>query len=254
MAIGASVSALFLTRVFDVTVKFQAFMCLSLTVWLIYTADHLLDAKKLNGNASTQRHRFHQRYFNTILLCALIVLLGICTLLFIIHEPILYLGIRLGVLVVLYFILIRRLGFFKEMIGAALYCMGVMLPVIAFSNFYFLISWPSILLFITALINLILFSWFDSEKDKDDDQVSIVTSIGKKGALIVLYFLFLIQPIFILTTYRQGLSVEMVFTFFAMYIILIFIFINARWFASHDRFRLFGDAVFFIPLVYLLLQ
>ncbi|NJL13528.1 MAG: hypothetical protein HC913_11335 [Microscillaceae bacterium] len=39
---------------------------LGLTVWLIYTLDHLLDAYQIPPPAHTLRHRFHQQYFGLL--------------------------------------------------------------------------------------------------------------------------------------------------------------------------------------------
>jgi hypothetical protein len=254
VALGATISAMFLTRVFEVDIRFQGLLCLGLTVWLIYTMDHLVDARKLKSQASTERHRFHQQNFNMIIVLAIIILLAIIPLLFFIYESVLSMGIGLGALVVVYFIVQRKLGFLKELLGAVLYSVGVMLPVIALSELSFnsLIAIPSVLFFNTALINLVLFSWFDRDKDKLDNHPSLVTSVGDKVSKAILYFLFVLQVVLFFYAFDTGLNVSMLMVYTAMYLVLLLIFIKASWFVLNDRYRLAGDAVFLFPLLYII--
>ncbi|MBX2942321.1 MAG: hypothetical protein KF860_08235 [Cyclobacteriaceae bacterium] len=254
VALGAAISALFLTRIFNVEIRFHGLLCLGLTVWLIYTTDHLVDAKMIRSPASTERHRFHQQYFKMILVLAILILLTILPLLFFIYTPVLSMGVGLGALVIIYFVVQRKLGFLKELLGAVLYCVGVMLPVIALSKMSFnsLISVPAILFFNTALTNLILFSWFDREKDLQDNHSSLVTSVGSKGSKGILYSLFVIQLGLIVYAFDSKVEISILLVFVSMYLVLLFIFLKAKWFAFNDRYRLVGDAVFLIPLIYIM--
>jgi len=256
VAVGAAVSALFLTRVFEVDVRFQGLLCLGLTVWLIYTMDHLVDARKLKSKAATERHRFHQENFKGILLMAIAIVLTILPLLFFIYKAVLGWGLGLATLVIIYFIVQRRLSFLKEFLGAVLYTVGVMLPVVALSELSInsLLSVPVILFFNTALINLVLFSWFDRDKDKLDNHPSLVTSLGDKVSKTILYFLFAVQVALFIYAVDSGLSISMLIVFAAMYLVLLLTFARASWFALHDRYRLAGDAVFLFPLLYVILK
>jgi len=69
---GAIICAIFFARVFNVIILPYGLVSLGLTVWVIYTADHLLDASKLRTAASTSRHRFHQKHFGALLVAALL--------------------------------------------------------------------------------------------------------------------------------------------------------------------------------------
>ncbi len=254
VALGASISALFLTKIFNVEIRLHGLLCLGLTVWLIYTMDHLVDAKVIKSPASTERHRFHQRYFKIILVIAILILLNILPLLFFIYKPVLSMGIGLGAIVIVYFIVQRKLGFLKEILGALLYCVGVMLPIIALSKMSFnnLMSVPAILFFNTALINLILFSWFDREKDLQDNHTSLVTRVGNTASRGILYFLFITHLGLIIYAFDSGFEISILLVFVSMYLVLLFIFLKAEWFSFNDRYRLAGDAIFLIPLIYLI--
>ena len=54
---GAVCSALFFARLLQVSLLPYGIISLALTVWIIYTADHLLDAKRVEGVATTRRCR-----------------------------------------------------------------------------------------------------------------------------------------------------------------------------------------------------
>src|SRR6187551_3842552 len=72
---GVVICAVFFSRIFQAHIRPQGLVTLSLTVWIIYTTDHLLDAHRIQGTASTARHRFHQENF-----FLLFVFLGISTI------------------------------------------------------------------------------------------------------------------------------------------------------------------------------
>src|SRR4051812_9177927 len=68
VALGAVISAAFLGRILHVNILPQGFILLGIVVWLIYTADHLLDAWSMREAATSERHRFHQKNFISILI------------------------------------------------------------------------------------------------------------------------------------------------------------------------------------------
>lgn len=257
VALGAVISTIFLAKIFGVNgIRLQGIVCLGLVVWLIYTADHLLDAKMIKRDASTLRHRFHQRHFSLILSMSGIAFLFTIPLLFFIHKPLLISGLILSALVVLYFLIQRKLSFAKEIFGAMLYCMGVMLPIIALSEMSFQVfgSIPFILFFNTALINLILFSWFDKERDQADNHQSLVIKVGNTTSKMVLGLLFSIQFGLMIYAYSIGVIHSMLYVFVLMNLVLLLIFMKYKWFAVEDRYRLVGDAVFLIPIIYLVFK
>src|SRR6478609_8154698 len=128
---GVVICAVFFSEIFDVHIRPQGLVTLALTVWIIYTTDHLLDAHRIQGTASTERHRFHQQNF-----LLLFIFLGIGTiinviLIFFIREAVFLWGLWLIGFVVFYLLFQKWLRFFKELIAALLYSGGVMLPSLA---------------------------------------------------------------------------------------------------------------------------
>jgi 4-hydroxybenzoate polyprenyltransferase len=255
VAFGAAISSYFFSRVFSVALDVPTLICLGLTVWLIYTTDHLTDAKSIKHRASTLRHQFHQRHFKVIAAIVFIVLALIIALLFFVPSSIIFWGLCLSALVFIYLIIQRKLGAIKEVLGAILYTIGVMIPIIALSDqsLYSLTSIPSILFFNTALINLILFSWFDVENDLADKQPSLATIIGHNATVGLLTILFAIQFSLLVYAYLADYYSNAIAVFTLMFVILFAVFLKAGWFAAADKYRLTGDAVFLIPLLHVLL-
>lgn len=252
VAVGSIISAAFLAKIFDTPISLYALLCLGLTVWLIYTADHLLDAKSLAVKASSLRHEFHQKHFRIISMTALFITGIIICLLFYIEQPLLLGGIYLSVFVIFYFLIQRKFGILKEWLGTILYGSGVMLPVLSYSEnpFQVLLTLPSILFFNTVLINILMFSLFDREKDLADKYLSFVTMVGKRAAANLLNSLLLIQVG--LLVYGYSMSSGSTNVFMMMFFALLIIYIKAKWFKVEDRYRLAGDAVFFIPIISLI--
>ena len=255
VAVGAMVSSYFFSRIFVAKMDVPSLLCLGLAVWLIYTSDHLLDAFFIKDRASTLRHRFHQKNFRVMVYAAASVLAVVIALLFFINTSIFFMGLTLSAMVLIYFIIQRKLGFFKEIVGAFLYSLGVMIPVMALSeeSYHSLLSIPAVLFFNTALINLVLFSWFDLDNDASDQQLSIATIIGYKATSNLLIVLFFIQFGLLGFAYSVENYKNYLMVFVIMGIILLSVFMKARWFAEADKYRIMGDAVFLIPLVYFIL-
>src|SRR5882724_140090 len=118
---GAVISASFFACIFDVTVLPYGLISLGLTVWIIYTTDHLIDARKVKQLASTERHRFHQQHFKLLLSLLIIAVAADAVQLIFIRKVVLIEGLVLASIVGVYFALQRYLRFLKEIFGALLY-------------------------------------------------------------------------------------------------------------------------------------
>ncbi|MEQ8304065.1 MAG: hypothetical protein RIB47_11780 [Cyclobacteriaceae bacterium] len=253
IALGAVVSALFLGKALRVKPDIASLLCLGITVWIIYTADHLLDARRIAGVASTLRHRFHQENFRSIFVILLVAIFLNSILLFFVGRTVLMFGGVLSLLVCLYFLFQRHLSFLKEGIGAILYTAGVFLPIeVQISRSASTYELSLITMFtITALVNLTLFSWYDLEHDKMDNQSSLSVQFGKRAVSVFLYLLFATQlSIAILVTGLNGYLSLPVSIVIGMNFLLFLIFKRPDALASEDRYRMAGDAVFIFPILF----
>lgn len=249
IAAGAIACALFFARLLEVEMRAAAIASLGLTVWIIYTADHLMDAKKIVGRASTERHRFHQDHFKILLLLMMLAILINVVLIFSIKRPVLYSGVVIIALIGFYLLIHTRLAFLKEIFVALLYCVGVLLPSVAVTqislttvHYLFFLAF-----FFAALINLLTFSWFDRGSDKADGRKSFVTHLGEQVTVYILYMLVIVN--LVIVAYLMVVSSNKIAATVPtlMTLILAVILHFRSWFVNDDRYRLLGDAVFLLP-------
>lgn len=248
VAVGAAVSASFLARVLGVSLLPQGLVVLTATVWLIYTADHLLDARKVKHPAASARHRFHQRNFRAIAVSAVVLALVDLAILRMVRIPIVIHGLYFSVGVGVYLLCSRYLGYVKELAAGLLYLGGVLLPAWALCTVPpSLAQWIIVSLFgIVVMMNLILFSWMSFADDLADSHPSLVTFVGPRIASYLLMFLFGVVALIVCTT--EGYRAER-WVLGAMASMLLAIFLFPEFFRRNDLFRSIGDAIFLFPLV-----
>ena len=249
---GAVISALFFARIFEVHISNHVLAALAVTVWIIYTIDHLRDAESIAAPASTDRHRFHQQHFKAIAAIVVsMIALNVVLLIFLPRE-ILLAGAVLGIVVFFYLVFQRYLKFLKEIFVACLYTAGVMLPSLPYAldillPVHYLIIGKFV---ITALMNLLLFSLFDLRVDRNQRQHSFVTWFGTRSTRYGILFLALVNVCGGIWLWRFDLQVTAIFV--TMNILLVAILALRRSLVHHNYYRILGDAVFFIPAFYLL--
>jgi hypothetical protein len=252
IAIGAIACGMYFAWVLHVHVRPYALASLGITVWIIYTADHLLDAWKVKGRASTERHRFHQDHFRTLVVLLTMAVVIDFILIFFIKRPVLFAGLYMIGFVVVYLLFHNKLTFLKEFFVALLYCVGVLLPSLTVTDVS--LEMKHYLLFISffmlALINLLLFSLFDRKDDEKDKRQSFVTLFGEgstRGTITILSSINMLLVFYLFSEWNETLVVIIPFL---MSTVLMTIMIFSRWFERNNRYRLLGDAVFLLPLLY----
>jgi hypothetical protein len=252
VASGAVVGSLFFAKIYGVVVSAPALISLALTVWLIYTADRLLDVQYIEGEAASGRHRFHQRHQKKLKYAAGMVLIVDIVLIFFMPEEVIKHGILLTGVVVVYILLRRKLHVLKEFLVAALYTAGVLLPAWPADQMSLSKHLPVLLFFLIALTNLILFSWYEKENDVKDKHDSVATLVDGATICFVLKGLFIITFSASLYLFLQPVYHIMSLVFIAMTLMLFLLFKYVIFFAFKDYYRLAGDSIFLFPLLYLL--
>jgi 4-hydroxybenzoate polyprenyltransferase len=249
VALGAMCSALFFAKIFRVAILPYGLLALGTTVWIVYTTDHLLDAQKVTGHASTERHKFHQRHFKVLAghLAAAVVLDGV--LVYFIRKPLFVGGALLILSVGIYLLLQQYMKILKEFFVALMYTLGVLLPSVMVTSVPWQ-AWPWKLLaqfFLVALTNLLLFSWFDRDVDVRDGRSSFATIVGEHRTRIIIGAVLLVT---VLLTFLSPVPMASLFLLLGDSV-LLYIFLRSNFFKQADRFRLAGDAIFFILLLYI---
>jgi hypothetical protein len=251
---GAVVCSSFFGNLTGAKINDSVLLALSLTVWIIYTTDHLLDSRKLKATASTFRHRFFQSHQTIFIVLLIAVVLTDFIIVINFPKPLLIAGLYLTLPIIIYLLLQRYLSPFKELCGAILYTCGVMLPAFVLRTMvigsFFLV--PAIQFLLIAWMNLLLFSLFDKERDELDNHVSFSTKFGEdKTQLLILVIFLSILGLTLYQIFRQDWPMGLIML--AMGLVLLLMLVKRDRFVMNERFRLAGDAVFFLPLLYFLL-
>lgn len=226
---------------------------MGIIVWLIYTADHLLDAYSMREAAISERHRFHQKHFITIFIIFLAMSSVAAGLIFLIRIQLITTGIIFGSFVIIYLLFSRWLKYFKELAGSLLYTGGVLLP--AWSLHSQTVTQGQVTMIIIfvliALSNLLIFARFSIEEDILNRQKSLATVLGIESMNNLIRVIASLCFATILFEAIHQLSIELLILF-VMESILVMIFI-VRYFRYNDRYRIYGDAIFLLPAVTLIL-
>ncbi len=241
-----------------IEVPWTAFACLGMATWAIYTIDHLLDVHKLQNPPRSFRRTFHLKYKKQLFALVIILLVcGITTALFL-PATILKVGL-LGTLFILsYFFLITRTSFWqKEICIAVGYTWGIFVAPLTLLDAH--ITWVQWLfvfqVFIMAFANLLLFSWYDAEKDRRDGYQSMVLKIGQKkiGAFLQgLIFFGMCSCIVAMYGAKIPSSIIMQMLVLIMFSLLLLLYRKKELFEANDWYRIIGDGIFFIPVFFLI--
>ena len=250
---GAVICALFFGRILQVHILPYGLSTLALTVWIIYTIDHLRDAKSIGANASSDRHRFHQKNFKWLLVILVMAIVADGLLILFIRRQVFIYGVVLGAVVGCYLVVQRALYFLKEVFVAMLYTMGVLLPSIAVTSIQLTAFHKMLvsLFFLIALLNLLIFSWFDKDRDATDKLRSLVTLVGRKSTAVligILLFLTFVSCVYFVIAFDQMLLASV---FCLMTGVLLLLFLFPETFRSNDYYRFIGDGIFYLPLIFL---
>ncbi|PGH38496.1 MAG: hypothetical protein CRN43_14765 [Candidatus Nephrothrix sp. EaCA] len=247
--LGAMASAVFFLRISGIALSRAPILLLGLSVWVIYVADHLLDAQHI-GQAHTLRHRFHRRHFMSLLIALFAVLSVIGVSAFFVRLEILGGGILMMMLVALYFILRSYFGFIKEIGIALLFCAGVLFPSIADgSSFWKLFTRWEVFSFIDiVLINVMIFSWYEYEDDVREGFNSFAVRFGKGVTRYAVNGLFGLQALILWRGLYADFQLYPFLILFSMATALMIVFVFPKYFQLNERFRLLGDSVFLFPI------
>ena len=264
VVVGGLASGAMAAKLMNIVMPWIWWVAFPLSIWVIYTADHLLDAYRLKDQAHTSRHLFHHHHFLIILVVWLLCFISsISWIAWLVPKPMLYFAVFMGTLVLIHLSLVKLIGgrvswmFHKELGVGFIYAVGVWGgPVVT--------SWPNVdqiylmvfvQFFILSLINLLIFSMYEIETDKKDGHTSFVRAIGKKktkqliaglavGIVGIGLYLMVYRHIWLIN------ATEGIFMF--MLAVLLLIMIKDEWFRPHETYRILGDGVFmFSWLIYI---
>ncbi|MBL3657738.1 hypothetical protein [Fulvivirga sediminis] len=258
VAFGAVSCALFVAEVLGVNLPWCIVLILGLTVWLIYTFDHLVDARGLKHMAGTRRHRFHQKHYKVLTFLCASILIANSVLVFYLPKETVILGVTIGCLVMVYFLLLHFLKlkpvYHKELMIAVLYSAGVMVgPVSLYKG---VLDMQVAVIFIQfvmiALSNLVIFSLYEKNSDIRDSFPSIVQHVDERKLTIMLKSFLIFQLVLAAFIALFSSLRNFEYTLICMLLVLSSLcFFKSNLFLN-EKYRWVGDAVFLLPFVTIL--
>ena len=258
VVVGSGLLTLSIAKYYKVSLPVPVVACLMIAVWLIYTFDHLSDAKKTRSKAATFRHRFHQQYYKQLKAALILVLFsGVAAVCFL-PAVVVKNGVICAAVVFFYFMLLKLRSFWlKELLIALCYTTGVFLGPLSLAqeplNNFQLLLIPQV--FLLALANLIIFSCFDYENDKKDAHYSLAIHFGLTRSRNIALGLVLGGLMFCLLMFLSAqlmLTIEVQALIFIMNILLLTLILQEERFRQNEMYRVIGDGIFFIPALLLL--
>ncbi|MCP4522554.1 MAG: hypothetical protein GY827_12810 [Cytophagales bacterium] len=262
VALGACTMSFLVGDFLGVFPSHFSHIVLFLSVWAVYTIDHLYDAHQLKEKAISTRHQFHYKHKKLLTILLIIAILTASGISFtLLPTSTLLYGFGVTIFVLFHLLLVKFLGskvsifVQKELSVALTYALGICIP--SLSIYLGAINLEQSLFFIQllllAFINLCQFSFFDYSIDEQNAQTSIVRFLGKKKATYLIWILLILQFIVNGVSLIEGIHSMHQLILLSMGIVLLIIFIFKNFFAINNRYRFLGDAIFLFPLVLLFL-
>lgn len=260
VVLGALASAFMVSSWLEVHMPVFFWIVLPISVWVIYTADHLLDAYRLKTNAHTPRHLFHFTYFTPIFIAFLVFGLICVGLVPFFSLKIFYFGLGMGTFTIIHLLLVKWVGdrnswfYLKELGVGLIYTGGVWgVPILLDTeplrkvDVLFTVQF-----FLLAMINLLTFSMYEMKTDKLDGHTSFVLGIGKNNTKKVIGLLAAIILGSSAWTFSSGLlhiGIGVQVIFLLMLAVLLWVAKDEARFGKQEAYRAWADAVFLFPVL-----
>ena len=260
-ALGGGVMA---ARVLGASPRPAFYVLLPASVWVVYTLDHLMDARRMGATAATPRHRFHGRHAG-VLWAVLVPTAAVCGVggLVALSTVGVAFGVGMATLVCLHELIVKWAGsrasplLVKELGVGVIFTAGTWgLPAIVRWHQAGPPSWPAVALagqyMLLAGVNLVEFSMFEARRDAAAGQTSFVRAVGRAAAGRVVVALLATQAVLAAAVAcvhpdRIDLAADAVLLLMTVGLAAVLAF--PRSFVRHERYRTLGDGVFLLPLL-----
>ncbi len=233
-------------------------LVLALSVWVVYTGDHLLDGFQRKQAATMFRHRIHYRFRYLFMVVLLLAALSAVVLTRVFLDSRIFQGgLALGLAALVYLGLVylaRKRGFYfqKELVISLFYVAGIWLAPVIWqgSSFSYVLIAGVAILFLLAWAEGLIMACFEHEYDSVDKTHSFSTFYGlartKKlsAVLLISALTFSLVVAFSKPVFQREFILLAVLSAF-----LILLLIFPSFFKQKGRYRLLGEFSFWLPFV-----
>ncbi|XOV92739.1 MAG: hypothetical protein ACFHWX_21355 [Bacteroidota bacterium] len=255
IVLGAIIFLRFFEDLYQETIPFTVYIALASAIWLIYTVDHLIDTKK--STELDSRRQFHLRHFKSLIFVSgIIAIIGLVNIYYL-PEAVIRSGVILSAFCVAYLMLVFFIPklWFKEILVAVGYASGIFLAPLTFKQ---IVTTQDIILFVQlvglAMSNLLIFSYYDREQDQKSGFGSMILQIDSHSRRLISVLLYkLLGSVFFSLAFLHGKYQTVELVYLIMTVILLLLIRYDLYFSSKERFRMVGDAIFFVPVLFMIL-
>jgi hypothetical protein len=168
-------------------INYWSVFLLGAATWIIYIFDRIIDNIK-NGSNKSERHEFHLRYQYNLQALAIGLILICTVILFFMPKTLIFFGIKIGILVAFYFVLITKyniLANFKDVFMPIIYVLAIVgisiieKPSINLSTYIL-----AFLFFLVCSQNLLCFSFFEHLENPETENVAKLITKKNLGRII----------------------------------------------------------------------
>jgi len=256
--LGVGCMGIFAAHLLESTVPQNWLLLLLMAAWVMYTADHLVDAQKRKSLAVNPRHLFHYQYRKQLtLILVLVSLVVLITSLVSFSAKAIVTAMGILLVVGVYFSLLRWLPekqkkfIPKELIIALIYVSGIWFIPLLFSTktnsgHIVLILFVILLVWIETTIA----SWYEYKTDVTDGHYSFTTVFGKERTRRILKRLVLLTISLLIISGLFFTEVSCRISFLLLLIVasgLLLLMFKPGYFEKNERYRLMGESLFYLP-------
>jgi len=261
---GALASCLFAFKIIDVPASIPLFIVLGISVFSIYSFDHIVDGIRKEGFTDTGSHRFffvHRKVLIGIVILA--VMAGISLAVIFLDKEIIKFGIFVGIFLIVYFLFNQTKNtawqkmFFKEFWIAVIYTLVIWgLPIIENS---YLVEIPAILMAISfgflVLGNVLIYSYYGFISDGLEREKSIAIQFGRKKSrmFIILALCFSADALLAeLIFFHLFRSIDYTVLILMNFGLMLIIYQKDK-FEKNNLYGVLADALFLLPVLSVLI-
>jgi 4-hydroxybenzoate polyprenyltransferase len=189
VALGGACSMALAAATTGAAVLWPVWVLLPGAIWVVYTVDHLLDARRTGDRARAFRHRFHLRHARPLAIAtAVVAAAGGGAALAFLPRAVLVAGVAVAAGAGVHLAIAQRPGWAarlpKELSAAAIYTAGVWCAPVLLAPKIAPVTWSAIaLFFVAALANLLLNALMERHQDASDGAPSWALAFGERATV-----------------------------------------------------------------------
>lgn len=264
MVLGVPICTKFFAELQAQHIDNWTLVALGVSVFIIYTVDHIIDGYKWKEKSYALRHLLHYKYASKLIV--ILLFLGCFEVFLLIYKlptPSIQFGVIVSCMVLIYLILhyVKAGIFNRTLIGKEMVISLVVSACFVYlPRFHaeFSIAVSDLLFFVMAVMlnfgNLMLFSMYDLEIDQKAEFKAHRSQNTKKHLKLISLVALLISAVLMILLYWNYMLNTFGFLVLAFMVITLLITWRYQFFfEKNERYRLAGDLIYVYPIIYLAL-